>query len=43
MQNQALPQQPQQGALPASGQMGGADTRRAPQPAAPVYTDWASI
>ena len=43
MAQQAPVQQPQQGAVPASPQMGGAKTVTQPQPARPVYNDWAAI
>ncbi|WP_096785688.1 hypothetical protein [Cereibacter sphaeroides] len=43
MAHQAPAQQPQQGVVPASPQMGGAETVTQPQPARPVYNDWAAI
>lgn len=43
MTQEASPVQPQQGSTPASPQMGGAETVRRPDPACPVFNDWASI
>ncbi|AXQ93278.1 hypothetical protein [Cereibacter azotoformans] len=43
MNQQASTPQPQQGATPASPQMGGGETVRRPEPSRPVFNDWASI
>ncbi|MGP3696504.1 hypothetical protein [Rhodobacter sp. NSM] len=43
MTQEASSNQPQQGSVPASPQMGGAETVRQPEPARPVFKDWASI